>query len=241
MDTIEQHLDAGSPVGSLVWTSLMYACAKGDVALVDDCLNANNSLHDKGITKFNYTALHVAVKFDQKDFVKKLLAQGAVIDAIDEMGFTSLHFAAALGLTNMVELLLQANAKQLPSKTGIFPHECALEAGHIAIAERLQPHIEPVKENLVHKWLKMLGFNEYIALFDGAGYDDLEFIRQEGLSREDLKAIGVEKHGHILKLSRLYQIAMILGEKDEEKSSEEEDSEPSNDESDSEEESEEEE
>ncbi|KDO21843.1 hypothetical protein SPRG_12344 [Saprolegnia parasitica CBS 223.65] len=224
MDVAVTHLDAGSPTGSLVWTALMYAAAIGDVGLVEAQLtsdknnNNNNIVHDTGSTKQGYSALHVAVKFDQIEVAQRLLAHGANIDAVDEHGVTCLHVAATLGNMRMVQLLLEANAKQLPSAVGTLPHECASAQGHAAIAALLaptdvqgstQPGVEP-NDNQVHMWLRAIGLEMYISLFDAAGYDDLGFIKDHGLSMEDLAAIGISKRGHLAKLSGLYQLDDVL-------------------------------
>ncbi|EQC37996.1 hypothetical protein SDRG_04426 [Saprolegnia diclina VS20] len=225
MDVAVTHLDAGSPTGSLVWTALMYAAAIGDIGLVEAQLtsatsnNNNNSIvYDTGSTKQRYSALHVAVKFDQIEVAQRLLAHGATIDAVDEHGRTCLHLAATLGNMRMVQLLVQANAKQLPSAAGTLPHECAIAQGHLAIAallvpasvkESTRPGVEP-NDNQVHAWLRAVGLEMYISLFDTAGYDDLGFIKDHGLSMEDLTAIGVSKRGHLAKLSGLYQLDDIL-------------------------------
>lgn len=55
-------------------------------------------------------------------------------------------------------------------------------------------------------WLERIGLEEYRSQFLAAGYDELGFILQTGLSEADLDAIGVVKLGHRKKLGKLYHI-----------------------------------
>ncbi|KAF0695772.1 Aste57867_13423 [Aphanomyces stellatus] len=235
-------LDAGSPTGTLLWTPLQYACALGEKYAVEDLLReSNNAVHDIGSTKSKYTALHVAVQFDAKEIVAMLLAHGAHVDAVDVHGFTPLHLAAALGLADMVSLLLHANAKQLPSKAGTFAWECAHAAGHAAIVLLLMPSAaaataDASKTSDVAAWLHGIDLGHYADNFAAGGFDDLKFINDHGLTTEDLLAIGVAKRGHQIKLKRLYRIDAFLP-RDEDASDDEDGTESADDDDESDEDS----
>ena len=58
----------------------------------------------------------------------------------------------------------------------------------------------------VSEWLRTIHLGDYCAAFHAAGYDDLDFIREHGLSNEDCDAIAVNKLGHRRKLLAAYGI-----------------------------------
>jgi len=54
--------------------------------------------------------------------------------------------------------------------------------------------------------LSSIGLAEYVENFKMAGFDDLDFLQKYRLTSEDLKAIGITKRGHQMKLEKLYKI-----------------------------------
>ena len=64
--------------------------------------------------------LHEATRANWKSIVNKLLKKGADINCKDRMGWTPLHYAAALGSTSMVQLLLSAGASVHSQTLGRF-------------------------------------------------------------------------------------------------------------------------
>ncbi|KAF0722739.1 hypothetical protein Ae201684_018217 [Aphanomyces euteiches] len=227
----DELLDAGSPTGTLLWTPLQYACAVGNITLATTLIQqgSNNVVHHVGQTKGGYTALHIAAKFGSTQLVQLLLTNGASVDSVDAIhGFTALHLAAALGHLQVVSLLLNAHAAQIPSKAGTLPIECARVGGHSDIVALLAPYTVPsttkAEATPLHAWLSAIGLNEYTDKFVAAGFDDLAFISEHGLTMNDLIAIGVTKRGHQVKLKRLYRIDEFVEDGDETESDNEEES-----------------
>ncbi|KAG9411402.1 hypothetical protein AC1031_017042 [Aphanomyces cochlioides] len=234
----DELLDAGSPTGTLLWTPLQYACAVGNITLATTLIQqgSNNVVHHVGQTKGGYTALHIAAKFGSTQLVQLLLTNGASVNSVDAIhGFTALHLAAALGHLQVVSLLLNAHAAQIPSKAGTLPIECARAGGHSDIVALLAPHtipsttkaflvVFPAEATPLHAWLSAIGLNEYTDKFVAAGFDDLAFISEHGLTMNDLIAIGVAKRGHQVKLKRLYRIDEFVEDGDETESDNEDES-----------------
>jgi TATA-binding protein-associated factor Taf7 len=59
-------------------------------------------------------------------------------------------------------------------------------------------------------WLASIGMIEYEEVFQKAGFDDLDFLAQHGMSELDLDAMGIKKPGHRLKLQKLYMLKEFL-------------------------------
>jgi len=61
--------------------------------------------------RFRNTPLHLAVKRENYELTQLLLEKGASVDMLHHSGFTALMFAVEKGLLNIVELLLEYNAR----------------------------------------------------------------------------------------------------------------------------------
>jgi ankyrin repeat protein len=86
--------------------SLQKAVAIGDDATVRSLLIAHpNSINEKGV--MGWTALHTAVLMNQPAIVETLLVNHADPNALDDVGHTPLSWAAFLGHSKVVAVLLQ--------------------------------------------------------------------------------------------------------------------------------------
>jgi ankyrin repeat protein len=72
-----------------------------------------------------YTALHLAATGNHGATVRTLCSAGASLSALTSSGETALSLAAALGYTNIVEILLAAGAAQ--TKVGLTAAEVRSE------------------------------------------------------------------------------------------------------------------
>ena len=69
----------------------------------------------------------------------QLLQANANVHAVDNIGWTALHYAAATGRARVADVLLQANASTTAvDKDGLTPVHVAELNGHGELAERLR-------------------------------------------------------------------------------------------------------
>jgi ankyrin repeat protein len=83
-------------------------------------------------------SLHVAARAGQKEQVARLLAEGAVVNAKDDQGWTPLHGAARNAHAEVIELLLTSGA-EINAKDNISftPLHLTVSWGHKEVAELL--------------------------------------------------------------------------------------------------------
>lgn len=91
------------------------------------------------------TVLHRAVSANLKKIVQSLLKSTAVeLDAVDETKRTALHWACALGHTEVTKHLLEKGADDgIQDETGATPLHYAAQQGHVGCMEALMGQKEP--------------------------------------------------------------------------------------------------
>ncbi|KAE9023723.1 hypothetical protein PR003_g11630 [Phytophthora rubi] len=211
------RLEAGSPRETIAWTPLQYACALGDVELVSELVATNpESANALGNTKYAYSPLHIAVRFEHEAIVKLLLAGSFAtkVNAVDQqIGCTPLHLAISQGNRAIVKLLLDdVNTQQLESKNGTTPVDLAAELGLDDLKSLLVDHATRASGRAqLTSWLASIGLVEYAFTFFGEGFEDANFLLGTGgLDDKTLDAMNIKKAGHRAKLQSLYQLKEFL-------------------------------
>jgi ankyrin repeat protein len=102
-------------------TPLITAIKRGFVDIVKLLLNTNCNVNQSN--KDKQTPLAIAANFNKKEIVKLLIDKGAELNNVDENNNdTVLNWAVFLGYTDIVELLLNADANpDIPDKFGRTP------------------------------------------------------------------------------------------------------------------------
>jgi hypothetical protein len=86
-----------------------------------------------------WTPLHVAALHEQLGTIELLLAAGAEVNALCELGQTPLHLACGMGGRVAAERLLGAGGDvALRDARGMTPADCAARAGHATLATDLR-------------------------------------------------------------------------------------------------------
>ena len=84
-------------------SKLWNACKHGDVKTVERLAikkaGANAKAHGMAL-------IHIAARYGNTNTVRYLLSLGANVNAVDEEGWTALHWASAGGHVNVMQLLL---------------------------------------------------------------------------------------------------------------------------------------
>ncbi|KAF4321137.1 hypothetical protein BBO99_00004382 [Phytophthora kernoviae] len=187
-------------------------------------------------TKYAYSPLHIAVRFEHEAIVRLLLATSprVKVNAADnQVGCTPLHLAILQGNIAITKLLLEdTNAQQLEAKNGTTPIELAAELKRSDMQALLVDHATRSSgRTQLANWLASIGLVEYAPRFFNEGFDDPQFLLGTGgLNDKTLDAMHIQKAGHRAKLHTLYQLKEFLHiEADEEgsKGAEDEDEEES--------------
>ena len=112
------------------------AAINGHSQVIDHLLNEYPDLDPNHGAQFNFTALHLAVRYSRKDTVKLLLLRGALADTVTDFGWTPLHYSASNGCEEVVVLLLKYGADaQRRTRDGMNPELLAIRSGHHNLAE----------------------------------------------------------------------------------------------------------
>lgn len=140
LDEKPERLNAYSPDG---FHSLGYACFFGRTELLELLLARGADLELPARNPMQVRPLHSAVAHSDGDLAlsmaRRLLEAGASANVVQQGGFTPLHEAALRGHAPLVELLLANFADPLARNAeGKTPSDCAREAGHVAIARRIE-------------------------------------------------------------------------------------------------------
>ncbi len=223
------------------WTPLQLACAEGDDTAVDVLLKAGADPNSYlgGRTRAAHSPLHIAARYGHDGVVRRLIDAGARVSEADAHGFTPAHLAAASGHARVVEALLAGGADvAAKSNNGATPFalakaaklrdvEAALERATIAQTEGSK-----ARERL-RAWLAKLGGEKFLPDFVLKGYDDIDFLAENGLNEADLDKIGVDgPPGLRKKLLGKWKISEYATGADEEEEEEEEEDEDDDDDGD---------
>ena len=117
--------------------SFVNAVTQGDLSLVSELISRGASLDATTDEDDEITPLHAAAWANRAAVAAILVAGGAHVDASTSHGMTPLHLAAAVGATDVVEVLLAANAMELQDMQGQTPLHAAASSGSADVCELL--------------------------------------------------------------------------------------------------------
>ena len=120
--------------------SIHDAAKKGNIEAVKQHLDAGTGVNAKG--EVGYTPLRNAAFYGHKEIVELLIANGADVNAKDDvLELTPLHRAAAIGYKEIAELLItngaNVNAKDVDGET---PLDLAIKQEYPETADLLRKH-----------------------------------------------------------------------------------------------------
>ncbi|CAM9601617.1 unnamed protein product, partial [Ascophyllum nodosum] len=181
----------------------MLACAEGDVRAVRAIIEIGGARASARVgTKVlpSFAPLHVASRYGHAGVAAALLELGAVVDAQDTIGMTPLHYAAVKGHLRTIDVLLSAGADaSAEGPGGALALDAARMAGFDDACALLKKHSRREDAQIAERrkalgaWLESLGCGEFLWRLLRAGYDDLYFMAEHGLTEEDLDCVGVPK------------------------------------------------
>lgn len=121
------------------WTPLHLASHFGRLAVVELLLARRAEVNARSKNALANTPLHAALAGGHGRTARRLVEEGADVNAVEAGGYTPLHQAADLGDTEMVRLLLD-NGAHVDARTdgGDTPRDLAWAKGHAAVAEQLE-------------------------------------------------------------------------------------------------------
>ena len=123
-------------------TPFLYAGAEGRDAILRAIL-ATGRADLRDTNRYGGTALIPAAHHGHPETVRILLATGIDIDHVNDLGWTALLEAVILGdggpvYREIVGLLMDAGARQIPDREGVTPLQHAQRRGFSALAERIR-------------------------------------------------------------------------------------------------------
>ncbi|KAK8115355.1 multiple ankyrin repeats single kh domain-containing protein [Apiospora kogelbergensis] len=136
-------------------TALTDAVSYGNLEIIDLVLKLGADIDQKGLDigqrlesldSTLYTPLQIACIGDNLAIPKRLIAQGADLNAVSDQDFTALEYAAVCGRLDTVHLLLSAGA-DVKGKYGHLLDLAIIQAsanGHEVIVKLLKAHAEKV-------------------------------------------------------------------------------------------------
>lgn len=95
--------------GKIIESPIFSMIANKNIDALQKLLEQNPD-HVQCVTIHKQSALHLAVKQDNRECIKILLDKGSYIEAMDSLGFTPLHLAAKLGLSEVILLMFDHGA-----------------------------------------------------------------------------------------------------------------------------------
>ena len=136
-EALRRNADANAMIDG--WTPLFWAAQEGHTEIVDLLLaaGANVNVSDPG----GFTPLKQAVSESHLDVLERLLLRGADVNwrCASDGGCTSLHTAAAYGLTECIRiLLLYGAARDALNDRAQTPYDTAIECGESEAAALLR-------------------------------------------------------------------------------------------------------
>jgi ankyrin repeat protein len=145
---VELILEAGALAvqeDNLGNTALHHAAWAGELACLDKLLEHRPTTGSSDIHWKNgagQTALICGAQFGSVEVVTRLLEVGAAIDARDNDGNMSMHYAASDGHYDVVTLLLESGGRgDFVNADGLTPLDLARYNGHEDIAESLDQNV----------------------------------------------------------------------------------------------------
>ncbi|XP_077861970.1 ankyrin repeat domain-containing protein 22-like [Saccoglossus kowalevskii] len=146
----EQSIDVNHVVSDAGMTLFLCACVSGQKRLVNFMLDRGANIHSK--TSDGDSALYLATfaitNSDRMDItlIELLIKAGCDVNGQNYNGNTALHRAAMKGNPVLIKTLLDYDADPYISNNElILPIDCAINAGHIGVAQILKINI--ISEN----------------------------------------------------------------------------------------------
>lgn len=130
---------APPPSAPVVQPTLFEACARGDLALVQELVGRGADV--SAVDAAQMTALHHAAREGHVEIIRYLLMQQASLEVRDAESLTPLHLAARRGHLTSVQALVEAGA-EVRALDGAqqLAYDLALRARHEEIATYLAAH-----------------------------------------------------------------------------------------------------
>ena len=128
-----EGIDAASRRGD---TGLMSASGRGDLLVVDTFLEHGANVNVADLWH-GFTILRIASEEGHTEIVKRLIAKGADAKAVDNLGETALHRAAAWGHLDVVRELIPISDVNAENIGGITPIMWAMKGRHIDVIAEL--------------------------------------------------------------------------------------------------------